>query len=111
MTGTSMEKKEVQNYQQQLKYISDVTYLEEASNIKLILKGLITVAILLLILIIWSSFVTIIETANTFGQLVPEGQIQEIQHLEGGIVNTVLVKDGDYVKKGQLLIKLRTSEL
>ncbi|KTD18583.1 HlyD family secretion protein [Legionella lansingensis] len=105
-----MEHQELQNYRQ-LQYISDVTYLEEASNTKLILKGLITVAILLLSLIIWSAFATITETTNTYGQLVPEGQIQVIQHLEGGIVNKVLVKDGDFVKKNQLLIELKTNEL
>jgi adhesin transport system membrane fusion protein len=105
-----MEKKELRSYKQ-LKYISDVTYLEEASNIKLILKGLITVALLLLSLIIWSAFVTITETTNTFGQLLPEGQIQAIQHLEGGIVSKVLVKDGGFVNKNQLLIELKTEEL
>ena len=32
---------------------------------------------------------------------------KQIQHLEGGIVESILVKDGDKVSKGQLLVQLR----
>lgn len=40
------------------------------------------------------------------GQVVVEGSRQTIQHLEGGIVKDILVKEGDTVKAGQLLIQL-----
>ena len=32
---------------------------------------------------------------------------KSIQHLEGGIIETIFVKDGDSVKKGDVLIKLQ----
>lgn len=105
-----MEKKELTS-DKQLKYISDAIYLEEASNIQLIMRGLVTVAALLLALIIWAAFAKITETTSTFGQLIPEGEIQTVQHLEGGIVAKLLVKEGDNVKKDQVVIQLRTTEL
>ncbi len=33
-----------------------------------------------------------------------------VQHLEGGIVDKILVKEGDTVKKGQVLIRLKSSQ-
>ncbi|OGO94347.1 MAG: hypothetical protein A3F10_00170 [Coxiella sp. RIFCSPHIGHO2_12_FULL_42_15] len=95
----------------QLKHISDVTFLEESSHLRLIFKGIIIVVTLIIAFIVWSAFVTVTETTKTMGQLIPEGQVQVVEHLEGGIVIQVLVKDGDLVKKDQWLIKLSTSEM
>jgi membrane fusion protein len=40
------------------------------------------------------------------GTVVVENNVKKIQHLTGGIVEEVLVKEGDSVKAGQILIKL-----
>ncbi|WP_455270057.1 HlyD family type I secretion periplasmic adaptor subunit [Rhizobium herbae] len=40
------------------------------------------------------------------GTVVVENNVKKIQHLTGGIVEQVLVKEGDTVKAGQILIKL-----
>ena len=40
------------------------------------------------------------------GTVVVENNVKKIQHLTGGIVEEVLVKEGDTVKAGQILIKL-----
>lgn len=40
------------------------------------------------------------------GTVVVENNVKKIQHLTGGIVEDVLVKEGDTVKAGQILIKL-----
>ncbi|MDW5314642.1 HlyD family type I secretion periplasmic adaptor subunit [Rhizobium sp. PL01] len=40
------------------------------------------------------------------GTVVVENNVKKIQHLTGGIVEDVLVKEGDSVKAGQILIKL-----
>lgn len=36
------------------------------------------------------------------GKAVPSGQTKVLQHLEGGIVSEILVKEGDSVKANQL---------
>ncbi|HMN36580.1 MAG TPA: HlyD family type I secretion periplasmic adaptor subunit [Hyphomicrobium sp.] len=40
------------------------------------------------------------------GQVSVEGEYKAVQHLEGGIVEKILVKNGDEVKEGQLLVQL-----
>lgn len=95
----------------QLKHISDVSYLEESNNMRLVLKGVATITLLLVLFVIWSAFVKITETTKSFGQLIPEGSIPLVQHLEGGTIEKIYVKDGMDVKKGQKLLQLHTEEL
>ncbi len=40
------------------------------------------------------------------GSVTVEGYRKTVQHLEGGIVKALLVRDGDNVKKGQILVEL-----
>jgi len=40
------------------------------------------------------------------GKIIPSHQIQVVQNLEGGIVTDILVKEGEAVKKGDILIKI-----
>ncbi len=56
--------------------------------------------------ILWASFASIDEIARGDGDIIPSGENQMIQNLEGGIVEEILVKEGDVVKKGQLLIRI-----
>ena len=44
------------------------------------------------------------------GQVVIDFNKKTIQHLEGGLIKDILVKNGDEVKKGQSLIKLLDSQ-
>lgn len=43
------------------------------------------------------------------GHFVARGQNQLVQHLEGGIVSEILAKEGDIVRKGDVLIRLDTT--
>ncbi|MFT5659972.1 MAG: adhesin transport system membrane fusion protein [Sulfurimonas sp.] len=56
--------------------------------------------------ITWAYFAQIDEIARGDGDIVPSGENQMIQNLEGGIVEEILVKEGQIVEKGQLLIKI-----
>ena len=40
------------------------------------------------------------------GRVIPSDQIKAIQHLEGGIVSAVMVKEGETVKVGQPLVEI-----
>jgi len=40
------------------------------------------------------------------GYVVKEGNRKAVQHLQGGIVQDILVKDGDVVKAGQVLVRM-----
>lgn len=54
----------------------------------------------------WSYFARFEEVATATGEVVPQGQIKVIQHLEGGIVEAIHVVEGDRVKAGDSLIQL-----
>ena len=58
----------------------------------------------------WLIFTELSGAVITSGRLVVETQIKPIQHLDGGLVDEVHVKDGDRVEAGQLLIKLDDTE-
>jgi adhesin transport system membrane fusion protein len=40
------------------------------------------------------------------GRVIPSDRVKSIQHLEGGIVSEVLVKEGDRVQQGQSLVEI-----
>ncbi len=57
-------------------------------------------------LIVWASLADIDEITKGEGKIIPSQQLQIIQNLEGGIVSEILVKEGDFVKKGEVLLKI-----
>lgn len=67
--------------------------------------GLKVVALLGLLLI-GSAFMQISGAVVASGTVSVEGEYKAIQHLEGGIVSEILVKNGDTVKEGDLLVRL-----
>ncbi len=54
----------------------------------------------------WSIFVPLAEAAIASGVIKVEGQRRTLQHLEGGIVREILVRDGDRVRAGQVVMRL-----
>jgi len=67
---------------------------------------LIAFFVTITLFIVWASYAQIDEIARGNGKIVPNGQNQILQNLEGGIVSEILVKEGDFVKKNQILIKI-----
>jgi membrane fusion protein, adhesin transport system len=58
----------------------------------------------------WAAVAPIAELAVAPGQIVPEAPVSEVHHLEGGIVDSVFVKPGDHVRRGQVLVHLRPEQ-
>ncbi|MGB1342614.1 MAG: HlyD family type I secretion periplasmic adaptor subunit [Pseudomonadales bacterium] len=56
--------------------------------------------------IVWANFAELDEITRAEGRVIPSSQIQVIQNLEGGILREVLVKEGDQVAKGQVLLQI-----
>lgn len=61
---------------------------------------------LLVIFVAWAGFAAIDEVARGQGQVVPSQRVQLIQHLEGGILDEVLVREGETVVPGQILARV-----
>lgn len=56
--------------------------------------------------IAWASVAKIEQAVPAQGKLEPQGKVQDIQAPVGGVVKELLVKDGQSVKKGDLLLRL-----
>lgn len=56
--------------------------------------------------IIWAYITRLESVAVAEGVVVPAGQIRTVQHLEGGIIQSINVKEGDQIAEGQELMQL-----
>ncbi len=57
----------------------------------------------------WASVTPLKETVRASGEVIPSGSVIEIQHLEGGIVSDIFVRDGELVERGDALVRLDSS--
>ncbi|WP_416547580.1 HlyD family type I secretion periplasmic adaptor subunit [Limnohabitans sp. DCL3] len=57
-------------------------------------------------LLIWAAFSQLDIATQAYGEVAPADQVQKVQHLEGGIVREIHVKEGQKVKKGDPLVEL-----
>ena len=55
---------------------------------------------------IWASITEIEELTRGQGQVTPSQEVQIVQSLEGGIIQEILVKEGNTVKKGEILLRI-----
>jgi adhesin transport system membrane fusion protein len=56
--------------------------------------------------LIWAHFAILDEVKRGAGKVIPSRQIQVVQTLEGGIVESILVREGAIVDKGQPLMRI-----
>ena len=59
-----------------------------------------------LVLLIWASLGSIDEVVRGQGKVVPSRQVQVVQSLDGGVVEEILVRPGQKVDAGQVLLRL-----
>jgi len=59
---------------------------------------------------IWAMVAPLASSANAPGVIVVESYRKTLQHLEGGIVKTIGVRDGQVVQKGQVLMTLEDTQ-
>lgn len=58
---------------------------------------------------LWASVSPLDIVSNAIGEVVPSSRVKRIQHLEGGIVSAIHVREGDAVEIGQPLIELEAT--
>lgn len=56
--------------------------------------------------VFWMTVTKLDVVSTTKGEITPGSSIKNLQHLEGGIIKEVLVKEGAHVKLGELLVRL-----
>ena len=87
-----------------MKSLSSAVLEKSSSSSRLVLW---TIVLAIAWLLIWADNAPIDEITRGAGKVIPTHKIQVVQNLEGGIVSKVFVKEGDFVKEGQPLLKLQ----
>lgn len=90
----------------QVRHLAQAVVLEEAGASRLVRLALVAASLTVVAFVIWAALTRLDERASAFGQVVPAGSVQQIQHLEGGIVEELLVEEGQMVEAGQVLARL-----
>lgn len=55
---------------------------------------------------IWAHFAVLDEVTRGMGSVIPSQRLQEMQNLEGGILQEVLVHEGQIVEKDEVLVRI-----
>jgi adhesin transport system membrane fusion protein len=103
----SLDRETVQQTEGHRLFTQDILKKYEANPAGLILR---VISWGLVIFVLWASFFHINETVKGIGQVVPSKRLQVIDNLEGGILTDILVKEGDGVKRGQIIAKLDSTQ-
>ena len=99
-----MRKESSSEYQK--RYLPITDRLEEIETHNFSIKVCLIISALVILLIIWASIVNINEITVTHGEIVPVGKIPVVQHLDGGIVSKINIKNGDKINRNDILIEL-----
>jgi membrane fusion protein, adhesin transport system len=81
--------------------------LEDGRPPRLLVATLFTASSFVIAVIVWGCMTQIREVTVAQGQIIPRGQVQTVQHLEGGIVAEIFVHEGMTVTAQQPLVRLR----
>lgn len=91
------------------RYLSQAIQLEE-SHPSRIIGGLVATTLFLLFgIVLWAAFTEISEVAISNGEVVPADLIHNVQHLEGGIIRELNVRNGDQVNRDDVLLRFDPS--
>lgn len=63
-------------------------------------------ALLIVLLIIWASLAQLDEVTRGQAKVIPSSQVQIVQTVDGGIVEETLVREGQIVSAGELLLRI-----
>lgn len=67
---------------------------------------LYTVLVAIIVLIVWACLAPVDEVTRGVGSVIPSSQLQRVQSFDGGVVDDILVDEGDRVAAGQLLMRI-----
>ena len=65
-----------------------------------------TVLLAFVALLVWAYFAPIDEVTRGTGRVIPSSQLQKVQSFDGGVVQEILVREGQLVEAGQVLMRI-----
>jgi HlyD family secretion protein len=71
------------------------------------LAGYIVIVLTFGIIGVWAAVTKIDQAVIALAYVAVESNDKSVQHLEGGIVSEILVREGNHVKEGQVMVRLQ----
>lgn len=65
-----------------------------------------TIFFTLVVFVTWAHFANVDQITRAPGSVISSARSQIIQSLDGGVIEELMVKEGDTVQRGQVLVKL-----
>lgn len=87
-------------------YLAQSIHLEESSSPRLIRLTILLMAFAVAGAIAWAATARLDQVARADGEVIPSTNVTVLQHLEGGIIDQVLVRPGDIVESGETVIRM-----
>jgi adhesin transport system membrane fusion protein len=72
---------------------------------------LYAIAAFLFFALVWAAIAKLDRVTRGDGRIVPSNRLQQVQYLEGGIIEEILVKPGAQVAKGQVLVRVDPTQI
>lgn len=91
--------------------MDDQNRILDTNPTKYIVAGLLVIAFFFGGLAVWSIYFPFQGAVVAQGLVKVSGERKTVQHLEGGIIDKILVKEGDRVKAGEVLIQLKSTKV
>jgi hemolysin D len=91
-----------------LDFAPSLLAIQESPPARLPRAVLFTVGSLFVILLLWAIFGKLNIIASADGRLMPETYVKIVQPADAGIVQEILVKEGESVQAGQVLLRMDT---
>ncbi|MDO8606309.1 MAG: HlyD family type I secretion periplasmic adaptor subunit [Phaeospirillum sp.] len=103
-------KPQIKMSSRQSRHLAQAVVLEESGTSGLVRFTMLVASATTAAFVIWAALTDVPEIASAEGSVIPSGQVQSIQHLEGGIVQDVVVKEAEIVEAGQVIIRLNPAQ-
>lgn len=76
---------------------------QEPLRAKVLVKA---IAFVFVVFVVWAAYSQVDEVTRGEGKVIPSRQLQIVQSLDGGVVEEILVREGDVVNPEQILLKI-----
>lgn len=64
------------------------------------------IVLAIIALLVWASFAEIDEVTRGQGRVIPAQQLQRVQSFDGGVVEEILVQEGEMVEAGEVIMRI-----
>ncbi|TAN46428.1 MAG: HlyD family type I secretion periplasmic adaptor subunit [Methylococcaceae bacterium] len=90
--------------------LSETVHIEEELIPRFVRPMLGMMALVVMLFFVWASLTQITEVARAPAEIIPSGKAKVVQHLDGGVVQQILVEEHALVQEGQELLRIDGSQ-